>query len=74
MRLVVPLLTGAPLAAVCSLAVLVLLLLDFPPHALGVGYQGLAGGGLLVLLSAPLGALAAAVVAALRARRAAADN
>jgi hypothetical protein len=69
-RLLLPLVTAAPLAAVCALALLVLLLIVFPHHALGFGYGGLAGGALLVLLSAPLGAVASAVTGARTARRA----
>jgi hypothetical protein len=68
-RASVPLLVAGPLAAVCSLAVLVLLLSVFPPHALGFGYGGILGGALLVLLAAPIGAAVAAVTAARRRKR-----
>jgi len=66
-RVLLPVVTAGPLAAACNVAVLVLLLGAFPPAALGFGYGGLAGGALLVLLSLPLGALAAVY----RARRSA---
>src|SRR5262249_31928851 len=68
-RNLLPLLAAAPLSAVCSLAVLVLLLSTFPRHAPGFGYGGIVGGVLLAILSAPVGALASAVSAAWRARR-----
>lgn len=61
---------AGPLAASVSFAVLVLLSIAFPPHALGFGYGGLVGGALLVLLSIPVGAVASFVSAAVRARRA----
>jgi hypothetical protein len=69
-RVLLPLVTAGPLAGVCSLAVLVLLMALFPPAALGFGYGGLVGGVLLVLLAIPVGAAAGAVAAARRARRA----
>jgi hypothetical protein len=70
-RVLLPLLTAGPLAAVCSFAVLVLVLWAFPPQALGFGYDALLGGALLIVLAAPVGAVASAVTAARRARRSA---
>ncbi len=63
-RVALPIVTAGPLAAVCNVAVLVLLLAAFPPAGLGFGYAGLIGGVLLVLISVPVGAVAGAVSAA----------
>jgi hypothetical protein len=71
-RLLLPLLAAGPVSAACSLAVLVVLLVAFPPEALGFGYEGILRGGLLVLLAAPVGALSSAAAAAWKARMAAA--
>jgi hypothetical protein len=59
-RVVIPLLTAGPLAAVGTLAVLVVLLSAFPPHALGFGYAPLLRAALLIVVAVPLGAAAAA--------------
>ncbi len=67
-RVLMPLVTAGPLAAVCSLALLVLLMSAFPPAALGFGYGGLVGGVALVLLSVPVGAVVGAASAARRRR------
>ena len=68
-RVVLPIVTAGPLAAVCNVAVLVLLLAAFPPAGLGFAYAGLIGGALLVLISVPVGAVAGAISAARGAKR-----
>jgi hypothetical protein len=67
--LLLPLLAAGPLSVACALAVLVLLLIAFPSEALGFGYEGILRGALLVLLAAPVGALASVAAAAWKARR-----
>jgi hypothetical protein len=59
------LLAAAPLALVCNLAVLTLLLVAFPEHALGFGYRAIAAG----VGAAALSGLVAVVAAALAGRR-----
>jgi hypothetical protein len=71
-RILLHLFAAGPLSAACSLAVLVLLGVVFPRHALGSGYGPLLGVALLIILAVPAGALASAASAARKARRAAA--
>jgi hypothetical protein len=67
-RVLVPLATAGPIAAVCNFALFVVLFGAFPDGALGFGTAGLVRGLLLVALSLPVGALASAACTVRRRR------